>query len=144
MQLRGEMDPPNAWLMQGVNEINVIARDGKRGGSEILKFLIQRTKDSGAKRLARAASSALSTGRAEILPSKHCQACRDWPSTIVYTLVKEHRFRSSSLLELQTKLLQEGVSFIPTLRIVCELQAFQFAQREKIEPRDQYDITRIG
>jgi hypothetical protein len=143
-KLKEEMDPHNAWLMQGVNELNAITRDGKRFGPEALKFLIQQTTGSSAKQLAAAVSKAICTGRAEVFPSKHRETCRDWPSTIVYTLVKEHRFRSSLLMNLKTKLAQENVSFIPTLRIKCELQAFQFAQREKIDPGDQYDITRIG
>jgi hypothetical protein len=38
----------------------------------------------------------------------------------------------------------EQLDFIPTLKIRAELEAMQFFRREKIEPRDQYDITRAA
>jgi hypothetical protein len=143
-ELKEGLDPHNEWLMQGVNEMNAMFRSGKRSGNEILDVMIRLSSQSTTKRLTAAIFHALDAGRAEILPNRDQQNCRDWPSTVVYTLVKEHQFRMSALLEFQMKLEHEGISFIPTLRIKSELHAFQLANREKIEPRDQYDITRIG
>ena len=36
------------------------------------------------------------------------------------------------------------MNFIPTLKIKAEIHAMQLYRREKIEPRDQYDITRAA
>ncbi len=139
-----EMDAHNAWLMQGVNEMNGFIRDGKRGGNEIRKPLIDLELEGLAKRLRGAITDAIANRRVEILPDEHRATCRDWPSTIIYTLAKEHRFRAANFAELYQKLVGEGVSFIPTLRIKGELRAYQFSLRAQMEPRDQYDITRIG
>jgi hypothetical protein len=143
-ELKAEMDRHNEWLMQGVNEINAITRDGKRGGTEMLELMIDMEVESITKAMTKAVTWALENSRAEVLPSKYRETCRDWPSTVVYTLVKEHGFRSSALRELYRRLRSEGISFIPMLEVKSRLLAFQFFQKQKVEARDQYDITRIS
>ena len=143
-QMKAEMDARNDWLMEGINEFNAITRDGKRGGREMLKTMIELEVRSITKALRSAVLYALNNSRAEILPSKHRQTCRDWASTIVYTLVKEHRFRSAALREFAQRLDSDGISFIPMLNVKSQLLAFQFFQKQKIEARDQYDVTRIS
>lgn len=143
-QLKTEMDAHNEWLMKGVNEINAVTRDGKRGDREMLNVLIDMEVRSITKALLSAVRYALSNSRAEILPSKYRQTCRDWPSTVVYTLVKEHRFRGAALRKLDERLNADGISFVPMLTVKSQLLAFQFFQKQAIEARDQYDVTRIS
>lgn len=142
--LRTQVDTDNAWRVQGVNEINALARNGKGSDAEVQRIITQRMAEADARKLMEAVVEAIVLNRAEVLAAKHNPVCRDWPSTIVYTLAHEHRFRLPDLKKLHAKLEQEGISFIPTQRIKGELQAYQFAHREKVEPRDQYDLTRIA
>lgn len=142
--MKAGMDAHNAWLMQGINEVNSLCQDGKRGNGRVRKLMISRTLEGVTKRLREAIIDAIANRRAEVRADKHRATLKDWPSTIIYTLVKEHRFRSAALAELYKKLVSEGVMFIPTLRIKAELQAYQFSLRAQMKLRDQYDITRIS
>jgi hypothetical protein len=97
-----------------------------------------------AKRLREAIMVAVANRRFEIRADKYRSTVRDWPSTIIYILAKEHRFRGEAFAQLYQKLVAEGVAFVPMLRIKGELQAYHFSLRAQMEPRDQYDITRIS
>lgn len=143
-KMKSRMDAHNSWLMQGVNEINAIIQDGKRGGGSTRRFIINDTLAGLAKRLREAITDAVSRRRFEIRADKDCATLRDWPSTTIYLLAKEHRFRGAKFALLYQKLVAEGVAFVPILRIKGELQGYQFSLRAQMQPRDQYDITRIS
>jgi len=142
--MKTKMDAHNEWLMQGVNEMNALVRDGKKGNGKARQIIIDLTLEGFAKRLRESISDAVANRRVEIFPDRYRATLRDWPSTILYTLAKEHRFRPATFAELYKRLVAEGVGFIPTLRIKGELQAFQFSLHAQMDPRDQYDITRIS
>jgi hypothetical protein len=143
-KMKSEMDAHNAWMMQGVNEVNALLRDGKRGNGGIRKLMIDRTLAGFAKRLREAIMDAIANRRFEIRADKYRKTLRDWPSTIVYLLAKEHHFRGAAFAQLYQKLAAERVRFVPMLRIKAELQSYHFSLRGQMEPRDQYDITRIS
>jgi hypothetical protein len=143
-QMKLEMDMHNRWLMQGVNEINALTRDGKRGNGGTRKFIIEQTLKGFAKRLREAILDAVEKRRFEILADRHRATLRDWASTIIYILAKEHSFRAVAFAQLYKRLVAEGVGFIPMLRIKAQLQGYHFSVRAQMEPRDQYDITRIS
>ncbi|HEX5492449.1 MAG TPA: hypothetical protein VFX07_14395 [Candidatus Udaeobacter sp.] len=143
-KMKSEMDSHNAWMMQGANEINAVIRDGKRGNGRMRKIMIDRTLVGFAKRLREAIMDAIANRRFEIRADRYRSNLRDWPSTIIYLLAKEHRFGGAAFAQLYQKLLTEGVSFIPLLRVKGELQAYQFSVRAQMDPDDQYDITRIS
>ncbi len=143
-QMKLEMDAHNTWMMQGVNEINALTRDGKRGDGQVRRLMIDQTLAGFAKRLREAIMDAVANRRFEIRADKYRPTLRDWPSTIIYLLAKEHRFQGATFAQLYQKLVAEGVTFIPMLRIKGELQAYHFSLRAQMEPRDQYDITRIS
>ena len=143
-KMKSEMDAHNAWLMHGVNEINALTRDGRRGDGSIRQFMIDDTLDGFAKRLREAISDAVARRRFEIRADRYRATLRDWPSTAIYLLAKEHRFGGAKFARLYQKLVAEGVAFIPILRIKGELQDYHFSVRAQMQPRDQYDITRIS
>jgi hypothetical protein len=62
----------------------------------------------------------------------------------VYELIVTCRLTLDEGQRLCHLLRAEGLNFIPTLKIKSELEAMQFFRREKIEPGDQYDITRAA
>jgi hypothetical protein len=143
-KMKLEMDAHNAWLMQGVNQMNALMRDGRRGGRSTRQFIINETLAGLAKRLREAISDALASRRFEIRADRHRATLRDWPSTTMYLLANEHRFNGAKFAQLYQMLVAEGVSFIPILRIKGELQGYHFSVRAQMQPRDQYDITRIS
>ena len=143
-KMKSEMDAHNAWMMQGVNEINALTRDGKRGNGQMQKTMIDLTLAGFAKRLCEAIMDAIANRRFEIRADRHRSTLRDWPSTIIYLLAKEHRFRGAAFAQLYQKLVAEVVDFVPMLRIKGQLQAYHFSLRAQMQPRDQYDITRIS
>jgi hypothetical protein len=143
-KMKSEMDSYNAWMMQGVNEVNALVRDGKRGNGRVRQIMIDQTLAGFAKRLREAIMDAAANRRFEIRADKYRGTLRDWPSTIIYLLAKEHRFRGAAFAQLYQRLGAEGVSFVPMLRIKGELQGYHFSVRAQMEPRDQYDITRIS
>jgi hypothetical protein len=143
-KVKSEMDAHNAWLMQGVNEMNALTRDGRRGNGSIRTFIINHTLAGFAKRLREAISDAVAYRRFEIRADRYRATLRDWPSTTMYLLAKEHRFTGAKFAQLYQRLVAEGISFIPMLRIKGELQGYHFSVRAQMQPRDQYDITRIS
>lgn len=143
-QMKSEMDAHNAWLMQGVNEMNSLTRDGRRGDEQIRRLMIDDTLAGFAKRLREAISDAIASRRFEIRADRYRATLRDWPSTALYLLAKEHRFDGAKFARLYQKLVAEGVAFIPLLRIKGELQGYHFSLRAQMKPPDQYDITRIS
>lgn len=68
----------------------------------------------------------------------------NWASKVVYELIVTYRLALEEGQTLCQLLRAEGLNFIPTLKIKSELEAMQFFRREKVEPRDQYDITRVA
>jgi hypothetical protein len=143
-QMKTEMDAHNAWLMQGVNELNALVRNGRKAGRQMLQFMIKRRTAGYAKELLAEVSSSLLVGRVVVRASAHNDRVPNLPSTVVYQLIAKHRLALAESHRLCRLLRTEGLSFIPTLRIKAELEAMQFFRREKIEPGDQYDITRAA
>jgi hypothetical protein len=143
-KMKSEMDAHNAWLMQGVNEMNALTRDGRRGDGSVRRLIINQTLAGFAKRLREAISDAVACQRFEIRADRYRATQRDWPSTTMYLLAKEHRFSGAKFARLYQKLVAEGVLFIPMLRIKGELQGYHFSVRAQMQPRDQYDMTRIS
>ena len=95
-KLKSDMDGHNAWMMQGVNEMNALTRNGKRDNGRIQKIMIGLTLAGFAKRLREAIMDAVANRRFEIRADKYRSTLRDWPSTIIYILAKEHRFRGAA------------------------------------------------
>src|SRR5204863_796394 len=50
-EVKSEMDKNNAWVMQGVNELNALTRDGRKAGGDMLRYFIKRRTDKRVKEL---------------------------------------------------------------------------------------------
>jgi hypothetical protein len=143
-KVKAELDQHNAWTMQGVNELNALTRDGRKAGGEMLQVLIKLRSDSYVKKLLAEVSNSLLVGRVVIRVEEHNEKVLNWASKVVYDLITKHRLALEEGQKLCQLLRVEGLNLIPTLKIKAELEAMQFFRREKIEPRDQYDITRAA
>lgn len=143
-RLKSELDKINSWTVEGVNELNSLTRGGKRAESDtikvITKLLIERRVD----RLRTELANSLLSGHVVLRAEKHCDKVMDWASKTVYDLIARFRFSTNEAKVLDNLLREEAFDFIPTLKIKAQLQAVQFFRQEKIEPRDQYDITRAS
>ncbi len=143
-ELKTGLDQHNAWVMQGVNELNALTRDGRKASSDILRFFIKRRIDTCVKTLLAEVLNSLKTGRVVLRAEDDNDMLLNWASKVVYELITKHRLALAEGQRLCQLLRAEGLGFIPTLKIKAELEAVQFFRREKIEPRDQYDITRAA
>ena len=143
-EMKAKLDKHNAWMMQGVNELNMLIRDGLKPGKDMLQCLIKRQTDFYVKHLRAEVLSSLKSGHVIVRPEDYNCEITNWMSVVVYELINKHRMSLVEAGTLCDLLLTEKLNFIPTLKIKAELVAMQFFRREKIEPRDQYDITRAA
>ena len=142
--VKAGLDQHNAWTMQGVNEFNALTRDGRKADGKMLQVLVKLSSDSYVKKLLAEVSNSLLKGRVVVRVEEHNDKALNWASKVVYELITKHRLALEEGHKLCQLLRIEGLDFIPTLKIKAELQAMQYFRREKIEPRDQYDITRAA
>jgi len=143
-QIKVQTDNHNAWVMQGVNEFNALVRDRRKAGSEMLRVLIKLSSESYVEKLLAEVSNSLVLGRVVVRAEEHNDKMLNWASKVVYELITKHRLTLEEGRKLCQLLKIEGLNFIPTLKMKAELHAMQLFRREKIEPRDQYDITRAA
>jgi len=143
-EVKTELDQHNARVMQGVNELNALTRDGRKAGSDILHFFIKRRANNSVRKLLAEVSNSLKNGRVVLRVEEDNDKVLNWASKVVYELITKHRLALAEGQRLCQLLRDERLNFIPTLKIKAELEAMQFFRREKIEPRDQYDITRAA
>jgi hypothetical protein len=143
-EMKGGIDNHNAWVMQGVNQPNALTRDGRKAGSDMLDFMITHRTNDHAKKLLDEVSNSLKVGRVVLRAEDHNDKILNWASKVVYELITTHRLMFAEGQRLCQLLRKEKLDFIPTLKIKAALEAMQFFRREKIEPRDQYDITRAA
>jgi hypothetical protein len=143
-EVKAGLDHNNAWTMQGVNEFNNLTRGGRKAGGEMLQILIKLSSESYVKKLLAEVSNSLLVGRVVVRVEEHNDKVLNWTSKVVYELITKHRLALEEGRKLCQLLKIEGLNFIPTLKIKAELHAMQLFRREKIEPRDQYDITRAA
>jgi hypothetical protein len=142
--VKSELDQNNAWAVQGVNEFNALARDGRKAGGDMLQILTKLETDGFVKKLFAEVLHSLETGRVVLRAEDKNDKVMNWASKVVYELIIKHRLTFEEGRSLCQLLRKARLDFIPTLKIKAELQAMQFFRREKIEPRDQYDITRAA
>jgi hypothetical protein len=143
-EVKAGLDQNNTWVMQGVNELNALIRDGRRADSEMLDFLIKRRAEGRIKKLLAEILNLLKTGKVVLRAEEDNNKVMNWASKVVYELVTKYRLSPEESRTICQLLHFGGLNFIPTLKIKVELEAMQFFRREKIEPRDQYDITRAA
>jgi hypothetical protein len=143
-KMREGMHKHNAWVMQGVNEVNALIRHGRRASSDMRHFLVKRRTDGYVNKLLAEVSNSLKAGHVVIRADEHNDKVATWASRIVFELINENRLAPAEGRRLYHLLRTERLDFIPTLKIKAQLEAMQFFRRENIEPRDQYDITRAA
>lgn len=143
-EVKSGLDQNNAWVMQGVNDLNSLTRNGWKADSDLLRFFIKRRIDNSVKKLRTEILDSLKNGRVVLRVEVDNGNVLNWASKVVYELITKHRLSITEGGRLSQLLESERLDFIPTLRIKAELEAMQFFRREKIEPRDQYDITRAA
>jgi hypothetical protein len=143
-EVKRGLDQHNAWLMQGVNELNALTRNGRKANSDILRFFIKRRTNDSVNKLLGEVLNSLKHGQVVLRAEEDNDKVLNWASKVVYELITKHRLALAEGQRLCQLLRVERLNFIPTLRIRAELEAVQFFRREKIEPRDQYDITRAA
>ncbi len=143
-EIKTGLDEHNAWRVQGVNELNSLVRDGPKAGAEMLQALIKLSSEGYVKKLLAEVSNSLLAGHVIIRFEDNNDKMLNWASKVVYELIVKYRLTLEEGQKLCQLLRAEGLNFIPSLQIRAELHAMQFFRREKIEPRDQYDITRAA
>lgn len=143
-EVKALLDANNAWVMQGVNELNAFTRNGRNADTDLLRYFIKRRTGERVKKLLTEVLDSLKTGRAVVRVEEGNDKVLNWASKVVYELIVTYRLAIDEGRQLCQLLRAEGLNFIPTLKIKSELEAMQFLRREKIEPRDQYDITRAA
>ena len=143
-EIKAGVDQNNTWVTQGVNEVNALTRNGRRPDSNLLSYLVKRRTGASVGRLLREVATSLKTGRVVVRAEEGNPEIVDWTSKVVYELIVKYRLSPAEGASLCKLLVDEALGFIPTLRIKAELEAIQFFRREKIEPGDQYDITRAA
>lgn len=143
-EVKTDLDENNASVMQGVNELNALARNGQRADTTFRRYLIKRRTGERVKKLLAEVLESLKTGRVIVRAEAGNDKVLNWASKVVYELIVTHRLALSEGQKLCHLLRTEGLDFIPTLKIKSELEALQLFRKEKIEPRDQYDITRAA
>ena len=143
-EVKSDVDQNNAWVMQGVNELNALTRNGRKADTDLLRYFIKRRTGERVKKLLAEVLDSLKTGRVVVRVEEDNDKVLNWASKVVYELIVTHRLALDEGRKLCQLLRAEGLNFIPTLKIKSELEAMQFFRREKIEPGDQYDITRAA
>jgi hypothetical protein len=143
-EVKSGLDQNNAWMMQGVNELNALTRDGGKAEGNILRYFIKRRTDQRVKKLLGEVLNSQKTGRVVLRAEDDNDKMLNWASKVVYELITKHRLTFDEGDRLCQLLRSGDLDFIPTVKIKAELEAMQFFRREKIEPRDQYDITRAA
>ncbi len=143
-KLKAGLDQNNAWATQGVNEVNSWTRNGRKATINVLRHFVKRNTDCYVKKLFAEVLNSLKIGRVVLRAEEGNAKVLNWASKVVYELITKHRLALVEGQRLCQLLRSEGLDFIPTLKIKAELEAMQFFRREKIEPRDQYDITRAA
>jgi len=143
-EAKASLDQYNAWVMQGVNELNIWTRQTRKGSSDMLRYFIKRKTDNLLKKLRTEVLNSLKTGQVVLRAEEDNAKVLNWASKVVYELITKHRLAFTEGQRFCQLLGSEGLDFIPTLKIKADLEAVQFFRREKIEPRDQYDITRAA
>lgn len=143
-EVKSGLDQNNAWVMQGVNELNALTRDGRKAESDTLRYFIKRRTDQRVRKLLDEVLNSQKTGRVVLRAEDDNDKLLNWASKVVYELITKHRLAFDEGERLCQLLRSGGLDFVPTLKIKAELEAMQFFRREKIEPRDQYDITRAA
>ena len=143
-EVKAGLDENNAWVMQGVNDLNTLTRNGRKADTDLLRYFIKRRSGKRVKKLLAEVLDSLTTGRVIVRAEENNDKVLNWASKVVYELIVTHRLAPDEGQKLCQLLRAEGLNFIPTLKIKSELEAMQFFRREKIEPGDQYDITRAA
>lgn len=143
-EAKAGLDENNAWVMQGVNELNALTRNSRKAGNTLLRYFIKRRSGERVKKLLAEVLDSLKTGRVTVRVEEANDKVLNWASKVVYELIVTHRLALEEGQKLCQLLRIEGLNFIPTLKIKSELEAIGFFRGEKIEPRDQYDITRAA
>lgn len=143
-EVKAGLDQNNAWVMQGVNELNALNRNGRKADTDLLRYFIKRRTGERVKKLLAEVLDSLKTGRVIKRVEEDNDKVLNWASKVVYELIVTYRLALDEGQRLCQLLRAEGLSFVPTLKIKSELEAMQFFRREKIEPGDQYDITRAA
>lgn len=130
--------------MRGVNQITGMLGGGTRGKQTTWPVLKARRRQQMLAALIAAIEGSLQTGRIVIESDKHAAELARWETVITYHLVTTHRMAIPEAVQLLRLLREQGLDFCPLLAIKGDLSALQHANREIIEPRDQYDITRAA
>ncbi|HVU22717.1 MAG TPA: hypothetical protein VHE13_01245 [Opitutus sp.] len=145
-QMRAGIFEQNTTAMQSVNEFNSLVGPRKKwGNKQLLDFLIQlRSQRSYLNPLIAELRRLSRTGFSIVTHNTSDRRFADWSSSIVVTLTKNEALTDHDVSQLIELLESEGLAFIPTLKIKASLEAMQFFRSERIEPRDQYDITRAA
>lgn len=142
--VKSGLDRNNAWMAQGVNELNAFARYGRKGGRDVLRLLINLGTGVRVRKLLAEVAGSLATGRVVVRSEEDNEKVLNWASKVVFELITKQRLAVAEGHRLCQLLRSEGLGFLPTLKVKTALEAVQLCRREKVEPRDQYDITRAA
>jgi len=143
-QLKKQADGFNERMMEDVNYVNSLTRSGQRTDSGVLQWMQKEKHRSIIARLVHALGAFLKNGSAILTHNRYDRDLADWESIVVRYMVNAENLTHPEAQQLKRLLLERGLEFSPTLLIKAELDARQFAKQEKVEARDQYDITQAA
>lgn len=145
-QMRAGILDQNTAAMLILNEFNSLVGPRKKWGNRrMLDWLIEhRSRQTYINPLITELRRLLSSGFSVVTANKSDRRFADWSSLVVVSLTRSETLAADDVSQLIQFLEAEGIEFVPTLKIKALLEARQFFVAEKIEPRDQYDITRAA
>lgn len=139
--LKPKVDAHNERMMEDVNYVNSITRRAGSKDATVLAWMRARRHETILSRLIARLEESLRRGFAKITADPYSPQLAEWDALIVFNLIEDHHLVVPEARQLIRHLREEHLRFCPTLFIKAELDALQFAKQEKIEARDQYDIT---
>lgn len=145
-QMRAGIFDQNTASMLSVNEFNSLLGPQKKwGNKQMLEWMIQyRSRQSYLNPLIAELRGLLSSGFSIVTEKESHRRFADWSSLVVVSLTRSEALTADDVSHLIQFLEAEGIEFVPILKVKALLEARQFFSAQKIEPRDQYDITRAA
>jgi len=139
LRRKRELDAYNVSKMELQNMMNAAFRDGRGPSPEIRRTILRLQHESYVKRFSSELEGVRKTGQVTPLTSPD-----RWPSAIISALVREYGFDMADLGQLESRIEAEGLLFVPFFKVKVVLEAAAKYKQQKIEPSDQYDITRVA
>lgn len=143
-QKKLELDKFNERTVVHANKFNALLRNTCKSKRSLLVSLVDHIARKRGDELKETVETALANGGVTVKERQDLPNVPTWTSSVIYILVSRHGFTSADMEALASTLEPCGLLFLPFFQIKAALEAYLWWSRRKVEPRDQYDITRIA